>query len=360
MKRLSYIFIILAATLAVLTGCSDSGSDGPAADISVLHLRIRLGSTSRSRAAGDEYEPDKLPASDSEKMQSLRIIILDKNLRVEHNTLWDLSSAPDVTFVGQDYPVRANEEKKIILVANEAGVGLTLPDGSVMSASDYFRNIDASIGKAVDLTELHQLTMEGGAGGIAVPLPMSAIHSYTIGKAQSYSATFYIHRAAVKYTFRFTNADTRSVRRITSVAVNHVASRLFFFPDADFTDTDQLFWSAYRTPAGTSVSDASWEQATDVAPGETAEIGPFYLPEGLSGLTEDPYAIAFSIDGRESGWFDLNWSIPQTPEQTEPMTDLPRNTHVIVNVKLLPDKPFLINYTICPWNEKTIDIPAFN
>ena len=56
----------------------------------------------------------------------------------------------------------------------------------------------------------------------------------------------------------------------------------------------------------------------------------------------------------------LNWSIPQTPEQTEPMTDLPRNTHVIVNVKLLPDKPFLINYTICPWNEKTIDIPAFN
>ena len=77
---------------------------------------------------------------------------------------------------------------------------------------------------------------------------------------------------------------------------------------------------------------------------------------------KNPYRIAFTFDERNSGWLPLKWSVPQTPETTELMTDLPRNTHVIVNVTLMPEVPvqFTIDYTICPWTEHEINIPEFN
>lgn len=357
--------------LTALTACSHSGEDEPRPDdTAVLSLRIRLNrpDAGASRATGDEYEADKKAAGDAERMHTLRIIIAGADGKAEHNTLWDLSANPDVEFVGQDYPVKANEQKTIILVANEAGVTLTKADGTKIDATSYLRSIDASIGSAVDMDELRQLTMQAddnsdGKGCLKTPTAMTAIHYYYVaGAKRNYKATFYIHRAAVKYSFRFTNSDSKKTRTVGSVSVNNFASGQYFFPDFDFTDATQLFWNSYNTPAGVTVAEKTLESGITLAPGETRELASVYVPEGGAAATDNPYKIAFTVDDRNSGWLPLNWSMPQTPETTQLMTDLPRNTHVIVNVTLTPETPmsFTIDYTICPWTELEINIPDFN
>lgn len=146
------------------------------------------------------------------------------------------------------------------------------------------------------------------------------------------------------------------------MSVSNMASGQYFFPDFDFTDATQLFWNSYNTPADVTTGEKTWTSNLTLLPGETRELDPIYIPEGQAGMTENPYRIAFTVDERNSGWLSLKWSVPQTPETTELMTDLPRNTHVIVNVTLTPEVPvqFRIDYTICPWTEHEINIPEFN
>lgn len=379
MKIPKYGYTALIAAIiamATLAGCSNDDSVQPSAPeddgIAILSLKINLlqsqpGLSSHATRVGEEYESDKWAANDGEKMHTVRVIILNSDGFVEHNSLWDLTSAPDVTATGREFPVTANDTKKIILVANEAYATLTLPDGTKIPAADYFNSFSAAAGSFADLVTLAKITfntadnkaLSGYDGCIASPLSMSAVHEYHIGDpGENYSATFTIHRAAVKYTYRFTNTDTMS-HTIDAVMVNNVASDQYFFPNADYTDDGQYFLSAYRTPADAGARILRLETALTVKAGETVELSPLYFPEGIVADADNPYSTAFYFDGIFSGWSALKWSMPQTPENLNLMTDLPRNTHVIVNVKFA-FAHFAIDYTVCPWNETEVDLPSFN
>ena len=368
----------LAALLALTVCCWSCASEGDEPrggndDVALLSIRINLANAASPAAAfpasraGEEYEPDKLPANDLEKMHTVRIIIIDSSGKVEHNSLWDLTASPDIVATGQDFPVSANDTKRIVLVANEAQATVTLPDSQKMPASDYFRSLKASVGALADLDLIKNITFataDNNSGAISTdclhgPLAMSAIHEYHIGNAQRYSATFTIHRAAAKYTYRISNLD-KVAHKVDYIMVNNIASRQYFFPDADFTDESQYFHTAYRTPAGAGTSEITLPANRVITAGETVEIGPFYLPEGCDTGSGNPYATAFAFDGVFSGWRTLEWAKPQTPDVLTPMTDLPRNTHVIVNVSFTYTD-FSINYTVCPWNSyDNIVIPPFN
>lgn len=366
------LLLCMAAILtAVTAGCAHSGSadDGPVSDEPVtlrLHIKLdtRGGDIAGSRATGDEYEPDKLPLDDRERMHTVRVIILDNTNVVEHNTFIDLTARPGTEAETVALLVKSSQTKTIILVANEKNAVITLPDGTSRGAADYFASLDAASGSIVDMKALRGIvmTLADNADGdcLAAPLAMSAIHTYYIGKEPSYRASFTIHRAAVKYTFRFRNNDPDGSHIVNSVSINNVASRQYFFPDADFTDgTDQMFWTAYRTP-DSSGSDMNFDTKLILQPdGKIVEAGPFYLPEGHNSDDTAPYRVGFTVDGRFIGWRDLHWSIPQTPDDTSLMTDLPRNTHVIVNVTFNYSS-FEIDYTVCPWAESQITIPPFN
>ncbi len=378
-KVFSIIPIIAHSVVICLTSVFSSckqESDDPAVgndSSAILTIRINPGDAMNpayrtpSTRTGEEYEPDKWPANDKEKMHTVRIMIINSDGIVEHNSLWDLTISPDIVAMGQDYTVSANDTKHIIIIANEATATITLPEGKKTSASDYFKHYVASVGSFVDLSEFKSITYatadnnsgEDYDGCIHGPLAMSAIHEYHIGDSGHYTVTLPIHRAAVKYTYRITNLDNRS-HNVDYIKVNNIASRQYFFPDADFTDESQYFHTAYRTPDNSGASEITLHVNKTVYPGETAELPSFYFPEGTVTGENNPYQTAFAFDGIFTGWRILKWAIPQFPDQTVPMSDLPRNTHVIVNVSFNYSE-FFIDYTVCPWNtQDNIIIPPFN
>lgn len=336
---------LLAAVLTLCASCSRSGDEptpppsGPGT--AMLHIQIALANPAGPSRANPADDP--LPADDGEKMQLLRIIILDGNGYAEHNSLWDLRSAPDITAAGQAFPVRANDTKTIIFVANEHSECM---DG----VRDELSGINAAVGEKVDLARLQSLLLDAP---VTSPLPISAVYTYHIGPATAYRATFLIHRAAVKYSFRITNNDSDEPHRVDYVAIDNAATTQYLLPDADYTADDQTQWSAYRVPATAGAEQRTYGVNADIAYGNTLELPAIYLPEGRPGT--DSYHAGISVDGNFLGWAELR------DENGKPMTDLPRNTHVVINITLnLEYSDFKINYTVCPWQTEEIDIPDFD
>ncbi len=359
MKKIFHTLLLLATaviTAGGMSACSGERYNEPEVPDSVmLTIRVKLsGNNPYSRAVGDEYEPDK-EAKDGEKMHTLRIIILDQNGVVEHNSLWDAWSQPVIESGIKQFKVKSNEDKTIIFVANESGTIITDADGNTFDASDYFARFSPSVGSIINVNDLRELTMSS----VQKPLAINDIYSYHIGSEPNYSATFYIGRAAVKYTFRITNKDD-SEHTLSSLTIGRVASMQYYFQNAVFTDDKHLTWSSYSTPASASTTDMVIKFETPVSipnDGKTYEFGPYYVPEGATYAT--PYQVGVSMNGIDLGMHDISWNIPQTPDNKTLMLDLPRNTHVITEINLNNTMP-VFNYTICRWDEYKIDIPDFN
>lgn len=355
------ILSLVTAMLALLacSSCSDSSTEllvETENATSILNLRIKLArSTYSSRAPGDER-----PANDGERMKTLRIIILNGNSQAEYNQLWNLD-APAVDDFGTRVRVRSNEQKTIILVANEAGVTITDSSGNKHDASTYFGNINANLGTFVDVGELRKLTMvlddnKDGNGWLRTPLVINDIYTMTIGEKPEYTRNFWIERAASKYTFRITNNDARNSHTLTSLTIGRVASAQFFFPNADYSDDAHTTRTSYSTPAGVTTKDVVLNINREIPAGGTIEVGPFYVPEGL--VFDDAYKIGLAIDGDEFEHRNIVWHAPNE-SATQLMTDLPRNTHVVSNITLNYVN-WSVDYTVCPWDTHTINIPEFN
>lgn len=377
---LLYRILILITTALLTTGAQSCSGDPYGAPDSpattMLTIRVNLAGETASRA----MEADKEAANNGEKMNTLRVIILDGDMVVEHNSLWTLST-PDVQKTGLRFKVKANDLKTIIFVANEAGTVINIPatgaDGATtytaVDVAEYFGRLNPTVGMKADLDEMRGITMdlernlhEGTGPGkgkmLRSPLAINDIHTYAIGNAPEYNATFYIGRAAVKYTFRITNNDKTQDHRLTSLTIGRVAPVQYFFQNAVFTDDNHFFWSDYSVPLEAGSAAAVTIPCGDLVlpKNSTTEVGPFYFPEG--GRYADPYTVGLAVDGPDMGTFPIYWKIPEqlgTSEAGEPMTDLPRNTHVITNITL-NYREVNLQYTVCPWQEYDIDIPGFN
>lgn len=357
-RILSLVTAMLA--LLVCSSCSDSSTEVLVETdnaTSILNLRIRLArSTYSSRAPGDE-----LPANLGERMQTLRIIILNGNSQAEYNQLWNLN-APAVDEFGTRVRVSSNDIKTIILVANEAGAIITDSAGNKHDAATYFDNINANFGSYVDVDELRKLTMvvddnKDENGWLRTPLVINDIHTMRIGEAPEYFHSFWIERAASKYTFRITNKDMVNSHTLTSLTISRVASAQYFFPKATYGDDAHTNRLSYSTPAGVTTKDVVLTINRTIAKGETIEVGPFYVPEGL--VFDDAYKIGIAIDGDEFEHRNIAWRAPESSDPITPMTDLPRNSHVVSNITLNYVN-WSVDYTVCPWDEHTINIPSFN
>lgn len=347
------LFFLAVTSLVAVSACSASeveepGTEKPAA-MATLHLRIAPRVT--SRAPQD-------PANSLEKMLTARIIITDSKGRLEYNAMWDLTKDPAILLEGVSVPVRANDLKTVIIVANEQGKVINV-NGSKIAAADYFSSLNPEAGASVDRVQLSRITMsladnDDASGCLTSPLPMSAVHKFYIGSASDYSATFAVHRAAVKYVFRFINTTGRSCT-LNSLSIGKVASGQYLFPDADFTSAEQTAFTAYRTPDGVSTATRTWSNLSLGIPGDgkAVETGEFYLPEGPSFAATDPYTVSFVIDGKDSRERTLT-----LPDGLTPMTDLPRNHYVQVNV-YISNQQFDVVYKVCYWEEHTVDIPSF-
>lgn len=334
-------FAALLLSGAVAASCSQNRTEteepSDPAGTAVLALNV----------SATDLSEESAPLLSQEMMHSLRLIVLDSEGYAEHNILLDLSDAPCMTKEIAEFKVKAPDTKTVILVANEAGAAIMRPDGVRIPAGEYFGAISATAGQFVDLAEIRSLLI--ARSDISLPLPMTEVHTVTIGREPYIYRRLPIVRAASKYTFHITNTDPRNSRTIDAVSLSHAARRSLFFPP----------------PGASGTADAGGEDVLSVecgltvGPGATLDLAPIYVGEGLSAPETEPYAAGLTVDGKDLGLKPLEWSAPDTPESVSLMTDLPRNTHVVVNIRLTMTD-FSIRYTVCPWNQETIDVPSFD
>lgn len=348
LKITTLFFPVLAAVIAA--GCSDRAVTGePSAGTAMLNIRLSDG-TSRG---------DADPANDGERIQTLRIIVLDGDGFAEHNTLRDLRTNPAMLVSGIDLPVKSDDLKTIIFVANEAGKTIADPStGSEENLSDFLEAINAPAGQWVDISRLRGLTLQTRPDGcMDSPLAITAIHNYYIGTAPNYSAVFNIHRAAAKYSVSVVNSDPLNSHTLNSVSFDNIATGEYLFPEADFSNDSQDAIVAYR-PAQTSGNELTVTVGREIAPGEQIDLPPIYLPEGPVTTAEAPYRLCLTLDGIRTAWATISYAREGSPA-TVPMTDLPRNTNVTIDISL-NYVSFTAGVTVCPWQTSTIDIPTFN
>lgn len=348
-------------TLALTAGCDsiDDGVEPGTRSEGVMVLRVGFAgevdspSASVTRAPGDSWfdnfdnEADKWGVT-GENMESLRVIVIDGAGVVEHNNLYELSNA---TQAGEyKYPVKAADTKTILLFANEGQFSMDTPGmeiaGGVESLPLYFESLKP--GSRADVEKLRKATLslkynspaENGST-LRTPLPISAVYTEQIpAGAQTVEKEYVMHRAAVKYSVRIINRS-QFPHTLEKLRLDRVADREFLFPDADWETNalGHMVIKDYRTPDHTQervyentlteplVLPAGMEKGVEA-------ITSFYVPEGFKG--DQPQRMSITLDGTDLDiWRDLKWIMPGESEaQARPMCDLPRNTHVVVNITI--------------------------
>ena len=360
--------LLLASGMFLLCACAGKGSpdepdDDQALATLALRIAVNLYSTDVSRAA-QAPSLNKISGADLDKMHTLRIIILDGNDVVEHNAFIDFSADPTYIDEEETFLVKRNDTKTILFVANEEFVNITLPSGQTMPASDFLNSLSAAAGSIADLGMIRKIILQTADNhsadspelSINSPMAITAIYNYRIGNAANYHRHFYLHRAAVKFSYTFENKSDSPVT-IREIGLNNMAQRQYLFPDADFTNDRQTAFSAYRTP-DSSGSTASCHCNLTIPARGSAELPPLYFPEGHNSGSSNPYTIRFIVDDISTGWTPIYWH-PEGNDIKSLMTDLPRNTHIMVIASFELGKVTL-RYTVCPWMKSEIDIPDFN
>lgn len=396
MRTLKHTILIMAsaAMLWLEAACADKTDipvPEPLPTTTNLVLDLRVNGTPASRAAS---AADRLPAGDWELIHTLRIIILAADGHVEHNGRYDLT-APAVQHT-ITIAVPNAEAKKIIFIANEDHFTVVDPlSGKSVSAAQYFNSLYATITPTegntltgVKWTALQNIAMRTADNPVfstdqllhdRIPLPASAIYeNVVIPRQPTYSRTFYLHRAAAKYTYRLTNDKSSASVVVNSASINYVANEQYLFPHVSWDDETQASFSDY-TPLSNIGSQTVFETNIGIDDGETREFA-IYLPEGTKTMEQEntgtdkkpiwqdiPYRTGLIINSDTDKFkmhdIEVGSDDDLTPGTFAAMKSLPRNTNVIINGDIsfrATAATLTMNYTVCEWWNYETDIPPYN
>ncbi|MCM1291363.1 MAG: hypothetical protein NC201_05070 [Prevotella sp.] len=366
MRIFSSLTLILCSLAALFTaGCSDDSvisspsEGGDEAGYTRLTLRVALNEDineanrqfAKSRGSFDNFSiDDDKWGINGENLEDLRIIILDSNGYVEANQKFAGSNS---TQMGEySFKVKADDTKTIILLGNESGYTVGNAEMTNISASEMFEKYQIS--DYVNINDIKALTINlddnlsdsNQTRSLKTPLPISAIYNeYLPAGLEEISRDYWMHRAAVKFSFRILNSSKFN-HNLEAISLSRVCDKEFLFPDADF-ETNEFGHqevTAYRTPADASEKKqtftftsplylpAQMEQAVEAFPS-------FYLPEGL--VTTDILKANITLDGTQlAAWENLKWEFPDgtvVGNDDPRLHNLPRNTHVVVNITINGD-----------------------
>lgn len=296
-----------------------------------------------------------------ELMRTLRVIIANGAGQVEHNIFFDNLTGEindgngiDQVKTTDQVKVIGNDRKTIYLIANEGAITLEgdEPDASKLLGSfTTGTDIDETAMKSLVLmADKHKADWNDDSKRL---LPITNIEYFDVGKPyeEPYTANLYVHRAAVKFTFLFNN-ETNLPLSLDSILLIGDSDREFLFPNADgYTDYDKpdnmYRPTVYHTPAGTNFRQAREKMGFDIPSKQPGFRVPrsLYFTEGSRLLgthiqgketIEDVYKVAVVINGVRTPWRKLDWFYPENPTEMKEMTDIPRNTHVVVQFTLTP------------------------
>ncbi|GFH99933.1 hypothetical protein [uncultured Phocaeicola sp.] len=397
----SIVVCLAAFALPFMVACGSQEESLPNhVTEAVLYLNIEPIGQTRADLA------EQLP--DNEKMKSVRVIVLHKDGTVEHNRHYPLEGAQAQRTIL--LKVTPNEKKKIFLFANEESVstvkgvtagGVTV-EGENRTLTGFFESYaEGHSGFEIAVNDLYFAPdyMEINPDGNLIP--MSSMYEIDFPAKGNFDGTFYVVRAATKFTFRFKNMRGGAVK-VNGISVSEIATDMYLMPHKrnlmmEFeeegggkTELPWIEWlkrvsdESQADPDNKELADKrGWitdyaipptvgsEKATVSAPQDfqvpayTTDMGvpkpgtevfpAFYLPESKHLKTQDDtygeqtYTMTFDFTDEKSEHktFDCPFNN---------LKALFRNTNVVVDVTLGTDEG--ISVDVIPYSEVILD-PEF-
>lgn len=380
----SIVVCLAAFALPFMVACSSQEESLPE-EISEAILHLNVEPIGRTRAGTTAELPDK------EKMRSVRVVVLDKNMTIEHNKYYGLEDAQDRKFI--TLKVKPNEKKMIYLFANEESVssvgGVIIPGGGTALAAFFnsYKVGDSNFNVEVDKLYFTPDYTNGN------PIPMSSMYEIDIPEKGVIEETFYVVRVATKFTVNFFNWRGEEVTvenfSIESHAdLNFLMAHVNSYPDTQNPETNQKYptwidWLKAVSDASNVDSDAAteefgWltdyelpEQSTatiythgkvtvgkptvdidnpdNSEPGVANVVPVFYLPESKNlkaGATEQEYILTIKIAGRAEPFVC----------KLDKLKALFRNTHLVVNITMYNSNEIVVD--VIPYSEVILE-PEF-
>lgn len=345
--RNSIHIAILCLVSLFAAGCDKSVTDAPEVEKDVwvdLNIGIALSDSAvPERSSRADHEG---PADEAEKMQTLRIVVVDKDGNVEANRF--LYAGSVVEYGEEHFKVRANETKQVYVFVNEKNKSVKVYEAAVSDPiADFHAYLgDIEVGEPFPRTEIEGLEVRLNSAGSELDaagdadekysggLPMSTCETVEVGDTDL-SHKIYLHRAAVKFTFNITNKSGRE-RALTGLHIDKMSRREYYLPRVDeykYVDGKPIEIVDFDTPSpeGTNNGYYTFEKSFDdggitLPNGETVTTSPVYLLEGKyepekTDADEKNYSMSISVNGAATGYKYLT-----------DLDRLPRNTHVVVNI----------------------------
>lgn len=380
-SRKPVMALLMAAAVAVMTGCSSTYEepeqecdDSVAMATTWLRLNVCLNNPlSEPTRAGQYGDYDfELPVSRYENIRSLRVIVAsmtDGGPVVEISRRYDFDS-DGVSQWSATYEVKANDRKRVYLIANADDADVEMADGTLLS--DYVKGTrltSAFLDAAIVLKESGVVADNGGDS--ARYIPMSEFFDVEVGpvagssKDHPYEADLFITRAASKFSFIIDPESTLSAPfEVKRIIIDNIAGKTWLFPHdteylpSKYTPSGEKYEGRLITtftvpsdadarPLAMTPSGLSWNPAS---PGSASSwASPIYVAESALPAAGH-YTI--SIEGKGVGCDDA--TVTLGPVTLDNLPSLPRNTHVVVKMKL-SDADLSLNVDLVPYKSVTLD-----
>ena len=366
--KLLYIAIITAACAAVVS-CSDAvnpdGVPSPDASGRTVNLSFSVvaadapGEQAAVSRAGVVTVPDggnyfEDPEWGTEMLTTLRVIVVRTDERsgakvIERNRFYYADAFPDKRV--SDLKVKSGERTTIYLIANEAGTGIDFQTDYAEGAS-YTGTLETmTFGTLSD-----DVLLIDNSGGVKTDIPMSEVYELFVPQAEKDNETYdagqmFVTRAAVKFSFSITQQNGNGLK-IKAVKVTGLADRQYLLPhettyEPPKTLADELknppgyyppvdpdvsgrFITEYKIPDDAEHHPYTFTFDAELHQGVTTTLLPaLYFCESRLSDEPNPYSVTVTIGGVES---DTEWTFE--PKELTNLPLLPRNTHVLVNIRL--------------------------
>lgn len=336
MRRIADIMMLFLAAV-LMAGCRpEELADVPSTEVN-LDIKVSLSDSSPFTRAGSKAAEGSEAANDNEKMQTLRIIIVRPDGKVEHNRLIPLS--PSTIHGTERFSVKGNEKKDIYLFVNENLTSIKNPNPVDESIRRDIPGYDLNTimeGRMFPKEIIGKLTIEmkSSSEELDGALPMNEMHSVEVGETDVYRELF-VTRAAVKFSFRITNR-TGNTLTIDSLYINELTRMAYYLPkNAKYgiNDDGTKEIIEYDVPNNGNNDYYTFRKSSPktIKDNETVVLEPIYL---LEGKYTDPKT------GPAEGTSKLNYSISLKfkefgttgMEYFTNLGQLPRNTHVVTDI----------------------------
>lgn len=372
----------------------------------VLKVKVSLSDLlPKTRAEGDN-SPYAVAANDNEKVQTLRVIVVNSRNEVEGNVHINLMKDGGTPVEEQTVMMRniaSNDTKMIYLIANEEATRKSPVSVGDVPLVDYdFNKIKA--GGKFPIDELFELKMQLNensdhlSNGLKGGLPMSECHRVRIpvvppdapGRDElvgdgfflldendqiinpapgadeeifGYRQTLWITRTTVKFTCEVTNNQTAGRVKLKGLRMQKMAGEAYFLPRVLERDGHEI--KEFAVPVETMENNKHFEFKYDLSATEELQKGkpfvlpPIYLLEGKytdkNGVKEGDNicnyqaALILERDGKQDTTSYMY--LPNLPV-------LPRNTHVVLRATINDPADILWKVDVVPYGEVILE-PGF-